>query len=47
MCWQDIFFYGGIVRGWAWVFTIVFSFLVLIFGARIFVGSKSHFGDFL
>jgi len=47
MCWQDIFFYGGIVRGWAWVITIVFAVLVFVFGARVFMASKQHFGDFL
>ena len=47
MCWQDIFFYGGIVRWSAWVVTFVFAPLMFVFGARLFVGSKAHFGDFL
>jgi len=47
MCWQDIFFYGGIVRGWAWVVTLVFSVVIFVFGARVFMASKQHFGDFL
>jgi len=47
MTWQDIFFYGGIVRVEAWIVTVVFAFVVFVLGARLFMGSKSHFGDFL
>ena len=47
MMWQDIFFYGGIFRGWAWIFTIGFALIIFVVGARLFIGSKSHFGDFL
>lgn len=47
MCWQDIFFYGGIVRWSAWMVTFVFAPLMFVFGARLFMGSKAHFGDFL
>ena len=47
MCWQDIFFYGGVVRGLAWIITIIFSAVIFVFGARVFMASKQHFGDFL
>jgi lipopolysaccharide transport system permease protein len=47
MCWQDVFFFGGIVRFWAWVTTVVFAAVVFMFGARVFMASKQHFGDFL
>ena len=46
-CWQDIMFYGGIERGWAWIIAFVFAAALFIFGARLFVVSKNHFGDFL
>ena len=47
MCWQDIFFYGGIVRPSAWLITTAFALVLLVFGARLFMGSNAHFGDFL
>jgi homopolymeric O-antigen transport system permease protein len=46
-CWQDILFYGGIERVWAWGVTVLFASSVFLLGARLFVGSKPHFGDFL
>jgi len=46
-CWQDIFFFGGIERVWAWAVTAAFATLVFVVGARIFMGSKPYFGDFL
>lgn len=46
-CWQDILFYGGIERIWAWGATALFASAVFLLGARLFVGSKLHFGDFL
>jgi lipopolysaccharide transport system permease protein len=46
-CWQDLMFYGGIVRVWAWIITAVFAVILFALGARLFVVSKSHFGDFL
>lgn len=47
ICWQDILFFGGIERIWAWCVTAAFAFGVFALGARLFVGSKPHFGDFL
>jgi lipopolysaccharide transport system permease protein len=46
-CWQDVLFYGAIERPWAWVVTAVFAGALFAFAARLFVVSKSHFGDFL
>lgn len=46
-CWQDIMFYGGIVRGWSWIIASVFAVVVFVLGVRLFLVSKSHFGDFL
>lgn len=46
-CWQDVFFFGGIVRPTAWLITLAFSLLVFVIGARLFIVSKPHFGDFL
>ena len=46
-CWQDILFFGGIERIWAWGVTAAFAAGVFVLGARLFVGSKPHFGDFL
>lgn len=46
-CWQDILFFGGIVRPWAWLIAIVLSFTLFCFGARLFVGAKPAFGDYL
>jgi lipopolysaccharide transport system permease protein len=46
-CWQDIFFFGGFAHPSAWVITFAFSLVVFVVGARLFVISKPHFGDFL
>jgi len=46
-CWQDILFFGGAERVWAWCITAAFAGAVFVLGARLFVGSKPHFGDFL
>jgi lipopolysaccharide transport system permease protein len=46
-CWQDILFFGGVERVWAWCVTAAFAVGVFVLGARLFVGSKPHFGDFL
>jgi lipopolysaccharide transport system permease protein len=46
-CWQDVMFYGGIQRPWAWLITATFAVVLFALGARLFVVSKSHFGDFL
>jgi lipopolysaccharide transport system permease protein len=46
-CWQDVLFYGAIERPWAWIVTAVFAGALFAFAARLFVVSKSHFGDFL
>ena len=46
-CWQDILFFGGVERVWAWCITAAFAGTVFVLGARLFVGSKPHFGDFL
>ena len=43
MCWQDIFFYGGIVRWSAWVITFVFAPLMFVFGARALRGLEGTF----
>jgi lipopolysaccharide transport system permease protein len=46
-CWQDIIFYGDIVRGWAWIIASAFAAGLFLVGTRVFLASKSHFGDFL
>ena len=46
-CWQDILFYGAIQRPWAWLLASAFALALLGLGARLFVISKGHFGDFL
>lgn len=46
-CWRDILFYGGITQPAAWGVTMVFSAMVFVLGARLFSGSRPHFGDFL
>jgi lipopolysaccharide transport system permease protein len=46
-CWQDVMFYGTIVHPWAWLVASVFSIMLLLLAARMFVVSKTHFGDFL
>jgi lipopolysaccharide transport system permease protein len=46
-CWQDIMFYGAIERPWAWLLATAFALALLGLGARLFVISKGHFGDFL
>ena len=46
-CWQDVLFYGDVVRMWAWIVSAAFAVILFALGARIFVVSKHHFGDFL
>jgi lipopolysaccharide transport system permease protein len=46
-CWHDILFFGQITRPSAWVATTLFAGLAFIVGARLFMGSKTHFGDFV
>jgi len=46
-CWQDVLFYGAIVRPWAWAAATLFAAVVFVIGARLFMGTKTHFGDFL
>lgn len=46
-CWQDVLFYGAIERPWAWIVATLFAALTFVIGARLFMGAKSHFGDFL
>ncbi len=46
-CWQDVLFFGGIERVWAWCVAAAFALGIFVLGARLFVGSKPHFGDFL
>jgi lipopolysaccharide transport system permease protein len=46
-CWQDVMFYGAIVHPWAWLVASVFSIVLLLLATRMFVVSKTHFGDFL
>jgi lipopolysaccharide transport system permease protein len=46
-CWQDILFFGGIVRPWAWFAAFAFAVATFIAGARLFMGAKTRFGDFL
>lgn len=46
-CWQDILFYGEILRPWAWFGTAAFGGVTFLVGSRLFMGAKAHFGDFL
>jgi lipopolysaccharide transport system permease protein len=46
-CWQDVMFYGEITRPLAWIVTPIFSVMMFVVGSRVFIASKSHFGDFL
>jgi lipopolysaccharide transport system permease protein len=46
-CWQDVLFYGAVTRPEAWLVAAGFSLLALVVGARVFMVSKHHFGDFL
>ena len=46
-CWHDIMFFGAITRPSAWLAATLFAALVFIIGARLFMGSKPHFGDFV
>jgi lipopolysaccharide transport system permease protein len=46
-CWQDVLFFGEVTRPIAWIIAPVLSVAMLVVGARVFVASKSHFGDFL
>ena len=46
-CWQDVMFFGAITHPAAWIVTPIFALVMLIVGSRVFIASKSHFGDFL
>jgi lipopolysaccharide transport system permease protein len=46
-CWQDIMFFGEITRPFAWIVTAALAAIVFVFGARLFLAAKPHFGDFL
>ena len=46
-CWHDILFYGAITRPSAWAAASLFAAFTFIVGARLFMGSKGQFGDFL
>ncbi|MBA4338918.1 MAG: hypothetical protein C0421_08740 [Hyphomonas sp.] len=46
-CWRDILFYGGIEHPLAWLGFSLFAAAVFVVGAKLFMGSKSHFGDVL
>lgn len=46
-CWHDILFFGQITRPSAWIAATAFAALAFIVGARLFMGSKAHFGDFV
>lgn len=46
-CWQDVLFYGEITHEIAWVVSPILAIFMFATGARIFMFSKSHFGDFL
>jgi lipopolysaccharide transport system permease protein len=46
-CWQDVLFYGEVGWIWAWVVSVAFAVLLLALGARVFIVTKNHFGDFL
>ncbi len=46
-CWHDILFFGAITRPSAWFAATLFAALVFVIGARLFMGSKPHFGDFV
>jgi lipopolysaccharide transport system permease protein len=46
-CWQDVLFYGALHRPWAWVAATAVALVFYLVGARLFMGAKAHFGDFL
>ncbi|HVE89199.1 MAG TPA: ABC transporter permease [Burkholderiaceae bacterium] len=46
-CWHDILFFGAVTRPSAWVAAFLFATLTFVVGARLFMGSKGQFGDFL
>jgi lipopolysaccharide transport system permease protein len=46
-CWQDTLFYASLLRPWAWAASTAFAVFFFAVGARIFVVTKNHFGDFL
>ena len=46
-CWHDIMFFGAITRPSAWLAATLFAALVFVIEARLFMGSKPHFGDFV
>jgi lipopolysaccharide transport system permease protein len=46
-CWRDILFYGRIAHPLAWLGFAGFAILIFVLGSKMFMGSKSHFGDVL
>lgn len=46
-CWQDVLFFGSIGSIWPWIVSAAFAVLWLALGARVFMVTKNHFGDFL
>jgi lipopolysaccharide transport system permease protein len=46
-CWQDVLFFGGFHRPWAWAIAAAIALFSFIFSARLFMSSKAHFGEFL
>lgn len=46
-CWRDVLFYGAIVHPVSWVVATLFAGVIFVLGARLFMGAKQHFGDFL
>lgn len=46
-CWQDVLFFGAITHPVAWIVAPLFALVMLVVGSRLFIASKSHFGDFL
>jgi lipopolysaccharide transport system permease protein len=46
-CWQNVLFYGHV--GWVlpWVVSSAFAVFCFVLGARVFIVTKHHFGDFL
>ena len=46
-CWQDVLFYGAFHRPWAWGVAALFSVLLFLVSARLFMSSKPHFAELL
>jgi lipopolysaccharide transport system permease protein len=46
-CWHDILFFGEITRPSAWIAATAFALVSFVIGARLFMGAKPHFGDFV